>query len=66
MLSPKAELTSFFKVELYFCVCVGVLGGGGNVFFIHSSIDECLGCFHIFAIVITAALDMEVWIFLRY
>ena len=46
MLSHIAEFPScFFKAEKYSIVWIG------HIFFVHSSIDGHLGCFHILAMV---------------
>ena len=37
-----------------------------HIFFIHSSIDGNLDCFHILAIVNRAAVNIGAWIFLNY
>ena len=36
-----------------------------HIFFFHSSVDEHLGCFHVLAIVISAAINIEVHVSFR-
>ena len=45
-------------VYIYICVCVGVCVY--LIFFIHSSVDGRLGCFHVWAIVNSAAMNKVV------
>ena len=40
--------------EQYFIVCMH------HIFFIHSSVDGHLGCFHVLAVVESAAVNIEV------
>ena len=37
-----------------------------HIFFIHSSVNGCLGCFYILAIVISAAMNIGVYVSLNY
>ena len=36
-----------------------------HIFFIHLSVDEQLGCFHVLVIVNNAAMNMEIYVFLE-
>ena len=40
------------------CVCVCVCVCVHHIFLIHSSVDECLGCFQILAVVHNAAVNI--------
>jgi len=37
-----------------------------HIFFIHSSVNGCLGCFYILTIVISAAMNIGVYVSLNY
>ena len=56
MLSKMAGLTSFFEAEKYFIACIY------DIFFIHSSIDGHLDCFHALGMENNAAVNIEVQI----
>ena len=42
------------------CVCVCVSQRTCHIFFIHSSVDRHLGCFHVLAVVNSARVNIEV------
>ena len=48
-------------VCVYVCVCVFVCMYVYYIFFIHSSVDRHLGCFHILSIIKNAAINIGVY-----
>ena len=52
MLQHVAGCPSILKAESYFIICIY------HIFFIHSSTDGCLACFHILVIVNSAARNI--------
>ena len=44
------------------CVCVCVCVGIHHIFFIYSSVDGYLGCFHILATLNSAAMNIRVYV----
>ena len=56
MLLQMERFHSFFMV-VYMCVCEHV-----SHFFIHSSVDGCLGCFHVLAIINGAVMNTGVYV----
>ena len=48
------------RVSVRVCVCVCVCVYTHHIFFIHSSVDEHLHCFHVLAVADSAALETKV------
>ena len=60
MVSQKAGFLSFFRGWIIFH-CVYVCGCVFHIFFIHSSVNRHLCCFHILAVVSNASLFFSFW-----
>ena len=61
-------ISLFFMAELYSIVYINIY----HIFFVHSSVDGRLGCFHVLAIVNSAAVNIvvhasfQIMVFCRY
>ena len=56
--AASGKISFFFMAEKYFIVCVYIYLY--HIFFIYSSVDGHIGCFHILVIVNNAAVNIGV------